>query len=274
MTSLPFLPFGRALPLLLTTARLGRWRVRRATTRTPLRIGGRQRTATTGCAGSTALSAITAAARPLGRRRPVVARRWAVVLSYLFFSVSVGLSGQAHAAGPGPLHPAPTAVARSTDAKPPQQPAAERRRPVPPPAKRRPRPAAAPPTTPATQQSRAADSAAPPASYPDDLDGWTAQAQAVLAADGDLVPSAAAIEARAMTESSGNPLAENHWDANQELYGGTYGLMQLIPPTFQEWCLPGYTDILDPVDSIIAAVRYANNRYGSFEYIAYGTQGY
>ncbi|MEZ0064612.1 hypothetical protein ABIA32_000600 [Streptacidiphilus sp. MAP12-20] len=124
-----------------------------------------------------------------------------------------------------------------------------------------------------------AASAATPTSYSasgyaDNLSGWIAEAQAVLAADGDHVPSADAIAARAMTESSGNPLAENHWDGNQALYGGTYGLMQFIKPTFATWALPGHTNIMNPVDSIIASVRYANHTYGAFENIAYTKSGY
>ncbi|MEY9962130.1 hypothetical protein ABIA33_000151 [Streptacidiphilus sp. MAP12-16] len=110
--------------------------------------------------------------------------------------------------------------------------------------------------------------------YANDLNGWVAQARDLLAQHGDAVPSAGAIEARALTESSGNPRAENHWDGNQALYGGTYGLIQTIRPTFEEWSLPGHKDILNPVDSIIAGVRYANDRYGSFDNIAYGKQGY
>jgi hypothetical protein len=110
--------------------------------------------------------------------------------------------------------------------------------------------------------------------YANNLDGWIAQARDILAKDGDKVPSADSIRARAMTESSGNPLAENHWDSNEALYGGTYGLIQTIKPTFAQWALPGHTNILNPVDSIIAGVRYANDRYGSFETIAYGKQGY
>ncbi|MEZ0093552.1 transglycosylase SLT domain-containing protein [Streptacidiphilus sp. EB129] len=110
--------------------------------------------------------------------------------------------------------------------------------------------------------------------YANNLYGWIAQAQSVLAADGDHVPPADAIAARAMTESSGNPLAQNHWDGNQALYGGTYGLMQTITPTFDTWALPGYGDIMNPVDNIIASVRYANHTYGAFENIAYGTNGY
>ncbi|MEY9849911.1 transglycosylase SLT domain-containing protein [Streptacidiphilus sp. MAP5-3] len=110
--------------------------------------------------------------------------------------------------------------------------------------------------------------------YPDNLNGWIAEAQDVLRAHGDQVPPASAIYARAMTESSGNPDAQNHWDGNQALYGGTYGLLQTIKPTFAEWSLPGHKDILNPVDSIIAGVRYANDRYGSFTTVAYTKAGY
>lgn len=116
--------------------------------------------------------------------------------------------------------------------------------------------------------------AAKPVTYSDNLDGWVAEARAVLAAHGDHVPSTQSIKARAMTESSGNPNAENHWDANESLYGGTYGLLQTIKPTFAQWALPGHTDIMDPVDSIVSGVRYANDRYGSFETIAYTKAGY
>ena len=122
-----------------------------------------------------------------------------------------------------------------------------------------------------------AHAAPPPASAvasTNGLDQWIAQARTILAANGDKTPSADAIKTRALTESSGNPRAENHWDANQALYGGTYGLIQTIRPTFEQWSLPGHKDILNPVDSIIAGVRYANDRYGSFETIAYGTTGY
>jgi hypothetical protein len=48
------------------------------------------------------------------------------------------------------------------------------------------------------------------------LDGWIAQA--ILATHGDHIPPAA-IKARAMTESSGNPLTESHWGMNRVPYG-------------------------------------------------------
>jgi hypothetical protein len=123
--------------------------------------------------------------------------------------------------------------------------------------------------------AEAKKAAAPAAkTYANNLDGWIAEARDILAAHGDQVPSAASIHARALTESSGNPKAENHWDGNQALYGGTYGLIQTIKPTFAAYSLPGHKDILNPVDNIIAGVRYANDRYGSFETVAYGKQGY
>ena len=107
-----------------------------------------------------------------------------------------------------------------------------------------------------------------------DLGSWVAQAQSILAAHGDHVPPAAAIEARAMTESSGNPNAVNNWDSNAAAGTPSEGLMQTIVPTFDTYALPGHTDIWNPVDNIVAAVRYANATYGAFENVAYGTQGY
>jgi hypothetical protein len=41
------------------------------------------------------------------------------------------------------------------------------------------------------------------------------------------------------------------------------GLMQCIDSTFNAHSLPGHTDIYNPVDNIIAGVRYALGRYGS-----------
>ncbi|WP_281176386.1 transglycosylase SLT domain-containing protein [Pseudonocardia acaciae] len=64
-------------------------------------------------------------------------------------------------------------------------------------------------------------------------------------------------------ESSGNPAAVNNWDSNAAKGIPSTGLMQTIPPTFERWHLPGHDQILDPVDNIIAGVRYAIARYGS-----------
>lgn len=64
-------------------------------------------------------------------------------------------------------------------------------------------------------------------------------------------------------ESSGNPAAVNDWDSNAAKGIPSKGLMQTIPPTFERWHLPGHEQIFDPVDNIIAGVRYAIARYGS-----------
>jgi LysM repeat protein len=94
---------------------------------------------------------------------------------------------------------------------------------------------------------------------------WITQAQQILAANG--VPysqmNAADINIIIQHESSGNPNAENLWDINAQEGHPSIGLMQTIGPTFNEYALPGHTDIWNPVDNIIAGVRYAISRYGS-----------
>ncbi|MEU7691328.1 WXG100 family type VII secretion target [Microbispora hainanensis] len=64
-------------------------------------------------------------------------------------------------------------------------------------------------------------------------------------------------------ESGGNPHAINNWDSNAAAGTPSKGLMQTIDPTFDRWSLPGHKDIWNPVDNIIAGVRYAIARYGS-----------
>jgi LysM repeat protein len=64
-------------------------------------------------------------------------------------------------------------------------------------------------------------------------------------------------------ESSGNPNAQNNWDSNAAAGHPSIGLMQTIQPTFNAHKLPGHDDIRNPVDNIIAGVRYAVERYGS-----------
>ncbi|MFF4773034.1 WXG100 family type VII secretion target [Microtetraspora fusca] len=66
-------------------------------------------------------------------------------------------------------------------------------------------------------------------------------------------------------ESGGNPRIVNTDPSDINTIRGTpsKGLMQTIDPTFNAWSLPGHKDIYNPVDNIIAGVRYAIARYGS-----------
>ncbi|RKT84678.1 WXG100 family type VII secretion target [Saccharopolyspora antimicrobica] len=66
-------------------------------------------------------------------------------------------------------------------------------------------------------------------------------------------------------ESGGNPNAINDWDSNAAKGTPSKGLMQCIDPTFQAYKLAGHDDIWNPVDNIIAGVRYTFDRYGGFD---------
>nr|WP_246382244.1 transglycosylase SLT domain-containing protein [Prauserella isguenensis] len=66
-------------------------------------------------------------------------------------------------------------------------------------------------------------------------------------------------------ESSGDPRAINLWDSNAEKGIPSKGLMQTIDPTFDAHKLAGHGDIYNPVDNIIAGVRYTLDRYGDFD---------
>ncbi|MDQ0378422.1 transglycosylase SLT domain-containing protein [Amycolatopsis thermophila] len=66
-------------------------------------------------------------------------------------------------------------------------------------------------------------------------------------------------------ESGGDPNAINLWDSNAKAGHPSKGLMQCIDSTFNAYKLPGHDDIYNPVDNIIAGVRYTFSRYGGFE---------
>jgi hypothetical protein len=68
-------------------------------------------------------------------------------------------------------------------------------------------------------------------------------------------------------ESSGNPSAYNGWDSNAAAGTPSEGIAQVIGPTFRAYSVPGHTNIWNPVDNMIAAFRYAINRYGSMNNI-------
>lgn len=75
--------------------------------------------------------------------------------------------------------------------------------------------------------------------------------------------SAADIATIIQHESGGNPNAINLWDSNAAKGIPSKGLMQTIDPTFNAYSVPGHRDIWNPVDNIVAGVRYAIHRYGS-----------
>lgn len=88
--------------------------------------------------------------------------------------------------------------------------------------------------------------------------GWLQQAMKIAGVPDSWLGPLSTI---AQHESGGNPLAENHWDSNQK-YGGTFGLMQMIIPTFQQYAMKGFGNILDPLSNAIASINYIKSRYG------------
>lgn len=119
----------------------------------------------------------------------------------------------------------------------------------------------APPATP-TPTPEAPPASGGPAGQVGD---WIRQATGILTAQG--VPAdkmnpddLATIIDR---ESGGDPDAVNNADSNAAKGTPSQGLMQTIGPTFDSYKLPGHDDIRDPIDNIIAGVRYAIARYGS-----------
>lgn len=65
------------------------------------------------------------------------------------------------------------------------------------------------------------------------------------------------------TESGGNPKAINLWDINAKRGIPSKGLMQVIDPTFNAYKMPGFNNIWNPLDNILASIRYTLARYGS-----------
>jgi hypothetical protein len=102
-------------------------------------------------------------------------------------------------------------------------------------------------------------------SYPNNLDGWIRESLAILKKN-DIPASYDGIHRNIMRESSGNPKAINNWDINAINGIPSKGLLQVIPPTFKTWHVPGTSwDIYDPVANITAACNYAADKYGSMD---------
>ncbi len=109
----------------------------------------------------------------------------------------------------------------------------------------------------------------PPSSGPPpgNVEQWIREAIKILQANGIPVTEDNIDEIWTIIEkeSGGNPHALNDWDSNAAKGTPSKGLMQCIDPTFNAYKLPGHDDIWNPVDNIIAGVRYTFDRYGGFE---------
>ncbi|CAL9561624.1 hypothetical protein SUDANB6_04672 [Streptomyces sp. enrichment culture] len=101
--------------------------------------------------------------------------------------------------------------------------------------------------------------------YPNNLDGWIRESLAIMEKHG--IPGTySGIHRNIMRESSGNPMAINNWDINAINGVPSKGLLQVIPPTFKAYHVPGTSwNIYDPVANITAACNYAADRYGSMD---------
>lgn len=87
------------------------------------------------------------------------------------------------------------------------------------------------------------------------------QAAQIAGIDPSWIPALSTI---AMHEDSSlNPSQKNLWDSNAKAGHPSEGIMQTIPSTFAAYALPGHTNIDNPIDNIIAAIRYIQAKYGS-----------
>ncbi|MFF8732155.1 transglycosylase SLT domain-containing protein [Streptomyces sp. NPDC015171] len=101
--------------------------------------------------------------------------------------------------------------------------------------------------------------------YSNTLDGWIRQALDIMKSKG-IPGSYNGLHKNIMRESSGNPMAINNWDVNAVNGIPSKGLLQVIPPTFAAYHVPGTSwNIYDPVANITAAANYAADKYGSID---------
>ncbi|MFJ3310164.1 transglycosylase SLT domain-containing protein [Streptomyces sp. NPDC086549] len=101
--------------------------------------------------------------------------------------------------------------------------------------------------------------------YANNLDGWIRQSLDIMKAKG-IPGSYSGLHRNIIRESSGNPMAINDWDINAINGIPSKGLLQVIPPTFNAYHVPGTSwNIYDPVANITAACNYAADKYGSMD---------
>ncbi|MGW6357555.1 transglycosylase SLT domain-containing protein [Streptomyces sp. NPDC055092] len=101
--------------------------------------------------------------------------------------------------------------------------------------------------------------------YANNLDGWIRESLAIMKAKG-IPGSYNGLHRNIIRESSGNPQAINNWDINAINGIPSKGLLQVIPPTFNAYHVPGTSwNIYDPVANITAAANYAADKYGSMD---------
>ncbi|WP_157800388.1 transglycosylase SLT domain-containing protein [Sporolactobacillus pectinivorans] len=92
------------------------------------------------------------------------------------------------------------------------------------------------------------------------LKNWIGEAMSIARIPASWASGLASI---AMHESGGNPNSVNHWDSNAKAGHPSMGLMQMIGSTFSANVMPGFKNILNPIDSIIASYNYIRKRYGN-----------
>ena len=101
--------------------------------------------------------------------------------------------------------------------------------------------------------------------YANNLDGWIRQSLDIMKSKG-IPGSYDGLHRNIIRESSGNPQAINNWDINAINGIPSKGLLQVIPPTFAAYHVPGTSwNIYDPVANITAAANYAADKYGSMD---------
>lgn len=95
------------------------------------------------------------------------------------------------------------------------------------------------------------------------VEQWRGVALQALQMTGQPLSMVDALLRRMQQESGGNPRAINLWDSNAKKGTPSMGLLQTIMPTFQRYKMPGHDDIWNPLDNILASIRYTLARYGS-----------